>query len=127
MENENSGFVQNENRRILVLRKTTIREFLFYGKRESQYSRFFSKPRILVLWKKRLREFSFYRKQQFSFCGKRESENSLFVENETPRILVLWKTRIRKFVENENSRFVGNKNSRILILWKTRIGEISFC
>ena len=58
---------------------------------------------------------------EFSFCGKRESGNSLFLESETPRILVLWKTRIRKFVENENSRFVENENPRILVLWKTRI------
>ena len=63
---------------------------------------------------------------EFSFCGKRESGNSLFLESETPRILVLWKTRIRKFVKNENSRFMQNENPRILVLWKTRIGEFSF-
>ena len=66
-------------------------------------------------------------KQEFSFCGKRESGNSLFVENGTPRILLLWKKRIRKFVENENSFFVENENWRILVLSKTRIREFSFC
>ena len=35
--------------------------------------------------------------RELSFPGKRESENSRFVENENPRILVLWKTRIREF------------------------------
>ena len=63
---------------------------------------------------------------EFSFCGKRESGNSLFLESETPRILVLWKTSIRKLVENENSRFMQNENPRILVLWKTRIEEFFF-
>ena len=35
--------------------------------------------------------------RELSFPGKRESENSDFVENENPRILVSWKTRIREF------------------------------
>ena len=45
--------------------------------------------RILFFWKIRIPEFW--------FCGKRDSENSRFVENENPRMLVLWKMRIREF------------------------------
>ena len=73
--------------------------------------------------------------RELSFRGKRESENSRFMENENPRILNLWKTRIREFSfcgkrespffflirefsfcgkrELENSRFVENQNRRI--------------
>ena len=46
--------------------------------------------RILVLWKTRI--------QEFSFCGKQESETSSFLENENPRILVLWDSRIGEFL-----------------------------
>ena len=70
--------------------------------------------RILVLWKTRIGEFFFFN-PEFQFCGKRELENSRFVENQNrrifffyPRILVLWKRRI-------------------LVLWKTGTGEFSFC
>ena len=78
-------------------------------------------PRILVLWKKRIREFS--------FCGKRESENSSyvkneisrFVENENQQIFVLSEIPIREFPfcgdrESENLLFVENENSRIPFL-----------
>ena len=64
--------------------------------------------------------------RELSFRGKRESENSRFVENENPRILVLWKTRIGEF------SFCGKRESPfffypiILVLWKTGTG-ISFC
>ena len=66
--------------------------------------------------------------RELSFRGKRESENSPFVENENPRILVLWKTRIPIyffFFLSENSRFVENGNWN-LVLWKTRIGDFFF-
>ena len=118
MENENSCFMQNENPRILVLWKTRIGEFSFFGKSESENSRFVENetPRILVLWKRRIGRFVEKKKKrgpalcgavrrgtgasrrcagkkkfrlEFSFCGKRESGNSLFLESETPRILVL--------------------------------------
>ena len=76
-------------------------------------------PRIRVLWKTRLREFS--------FCGKRESENSRFVENQNRRIFFF-------FFSSENSRSVENGNWRIffffhprtLVLWKTGTGEFFF-
>ena len=62
--------MKKENWRILVLWKTGIPGFSFYGKRESENSRFVENenPRILVLWKTRIPEFS--------FCGKREFKNS---------------------------------------------------
>ena len=48
------------------------------------------------------------------FCGKRESDNSRFVENENP------KTRF--------SFFCGKRESgRILVLWKKENREFSFC
>ena len=134
---ENSGFLENGNWRILVLRKTIIGEFFFFFIRES----------------------SFFGNGEFSFCGKRELENSCFVENQNRRIflsffffyprilvllkrriLVLWKTRTGEFsfcgkpesenffffFSSENSRFVENGNWRILVLWKTKIGEFFF-
>ena len=76
---------------------------------------FFSKPRILVLWKTRIREFS--------FCGKRESENSRFVENENREFSFCRKPEF-PFCgkrESENSRFVENQNPRIPVLCRTRI------
>ena len=76
-------------------------------------------PRIFFLRKTRIRELS--------FCGKRESENSRFVDNENPRILVLWKMRIRQFVENENPSIFVLSKTRILFLWKMRMREISIC
>ena len=111
---ENSRFVENGNLRILVLWKTRIGEsFFFYPRILVLWKR-----RILVLWKTRIGEFFFFFIREFSFCAKRELENSRFEENQNGRIvfffslhrriLVLWKTRI-------------------LVLWKTRIREFSFC
>ena len=71
---------------------------------------------ILVLWKTRIREFFFFN-PEFPFCGKRELENSGFVENQNQRIF---------FFLTQNSRFVESGNWRILVLWKTRIGEFFF-
>ena len=70
-------------------------------------------------------------KQEFLFCGKRDSQNSCFVENENSRILVLWKIRIREFSfcgqrESENFLFAENENPRIVVSWKMRIREFSF-
>ena len=45
--------------------------------------------------------------REFSFCGKREPENSSIVENQNRRIF---------FFLSENSRFVENGNWRILVL-----------
>ena len=66
--------------------------------------------------------------EEFSFCGKPESENffffvsenSRFVENGNGRILVLWKTRIGDF-------FLFFFYPRILFLWKMGTGQFSFC
>ena len=88
-------------------------------------------PKNLVYWKTRSGEFS--------FCGKRESENSRFVGIQNRRNLVLWESRMRVFSffrnrKSANSCFVKNENPRILVLWKTiilvlwkkRIGEFLF-
>ena len=74
---------------------------------------------MLVLWKARIKEFS--------FCAKREPENSRFVEKENPTIRGKRESEKFRFVENQNSLFVKNENPRNLNLWKTRILEISFC
>ena len=124
-ELENSRFVKNQNRRI----------FFFL----TENSRFVENGnwRILVLWKTRIGEFFFYFFfiREFSFCGKRELENSRFVENQNrgtfffyPRILVLLKTGTGEFSfcnkpESENFFF----HPRILVSWKTGTGEFSFC
>ena len=100
--------MQNENPRILFLRKTRLREFLDnensrFVENQNQRILFFlenQNPRILVLGKTRLREFS--------FCGKRESRNLW-----KTRILILWKTKIGE------TCFVENENPRILVSWTT--------
>ena len=65
--------MENGNWRILVLWKTRIGEFSFFGKSESENSCFVENetPKILVLWKTRIPKFV-------------ENKNSCFVENETP-------------------------------------------
>ena len=126
---QNSRFMENGNWRILVLWKTRIGEFFFFFL--TQNSRFVENGnwRILVLWKTRIgefffffiREFSFRGNGEFSFCGKRELENSRFVKNQNRRNFFSF-----FFFLTQNSRFVENGNWRILVLWKTRIGEFFF-
>ena len=117
--------MENGNWRILVLWKTSIGEFFFFL---SENSRFLENGnwRILVLWKSRIGEFFFFIREfpfcgngEFSFCGKRELENSRFVKNQNRRIF------FSPFL-TQNSRFMENGNWRILVLWKTRIGEFFF-
>ena len=64
--------MENGNWRILVLWKTRIGEFSFFGKSESDKSRLaeIETWRILVLWKTGTGDFS--------FCEKPESENFFF-------------------------------------------------
>ena len=72
--------------------------------------------RILVLWKTRIGEFFFFN-PEFSFYGKRELDNSRFVENLNRRIFsFFFLSENSHFVETENSRFVENGNWRILVL-----------
>ena len=72
--------MQNENPRILVLWKTRIGEFSFFGKSESENSRFVENetPRILVLWKTRIRRFVEKKKRGVRrcamLCGKKINE-----------------------------------------------------
>ena len=141
-ELEDSRFVENLNRRIFFFFFNP--EFSFCGKRELENSRFvenqnrriffFFYPRISVLWKQRILvlwktgtgEFSFCEKPEsenffffnpeFSFSGKREMENSRFVENQNRRFFFFFYPRI----------LVLSKR-RILVLWKTGTGEFSFC
>ena len=68
---------------------------------------------MLVLWKTRSKEFS--------FCAKREPENSRFLEKENPTICGKRESLNSRFVENENPRICGKRESVILFLWKTRI------
>ena len=100
--------------------------------------------RILVLWKTRIGELFFilFFIREFSFCGKRELENSRFVKNQNWRIF-FFLIRAFSFCGNgefsicgkrelEISRFVKNLNRRIFFLsensrsCKTRIRESSF-
>ena len=131
-ESENSRFVENQNRRILVLWETRLREFSFCGKRDF---RNFWKARILVLWKTRIREFWFCEKRElewrtenwktgtreFAFFGKPESENSRFGKPEleifffSPGEFLSENSRLensRGKRELENSRFLENQNWR---------------
>ena len=81
---ENSRFVENGNWRILVLWKIRIGEFFFF---------------LFIP------EFSSRRNGEFSFCGKRELENSRFAENQNRRIFFFsffFLTRNSRFVENGN-------------------------
>ena len=73
--------MENRNWRILVLWKTRIGEFFFFL---TQNSRLVENGnwRILVLWKTGIGEFFFFFDPEFSFFGKRELENSRFVENQ---------------------------------------------
>ena len=107
--------------------------------------------RILVLWKTRIGEFFFFFFfiREFSFCGKREPENSRFVKNQNWRIFYFFfVSENSPIVENQNRRiffifffirefsFCGKPeleifffffNPRILVLSKTGTGEFSFC
>ena len=89
---ENSRFVENQNRRIFFFFLSENYCFV-----ETENSRFVENGnwRILILWKTRIgeffffyfiREFLFCGNGEFSFCGKREMENSRFVENQNRRI-----------------------------------------
>ena len=84
--------------------------------------------RILVLLKTRIGDFFFLFIREFSFCGKRELENSRFVENQHRRIFFFFFIREFSFCGNgefsfcgkrelENSRFVENQNRRIFFLF----------
>ena len=110
---ENSRFVENGNRRILVLWKTRIGEFFFFY------------PRILVLWKTGTGEFSFCENPELEnfffyprifYCGKPASKNFLFFLSENSRFVENQNWRIFFSFLSENSRIVENGNGRILVL-----------
>ena len=130
-ESEISRFVENETPRVLVLWKTRIPKFV-----ENENSCFVENEnsRILVLWKTRIGEISFCRKRESDISRFLENANlriSRFVENENSRIPVLWKIRMRQFSfcrqrESENFLFAESQNARIVLSCKSRIREFSF-
>ena len=116
--------MEKQNRKIFFF---FIREFLFFGKRELENSRFaenqnrrnfffFFYRRILVLLKRRILVLWKTGTGEFSFCGKPESENFFF--------LFIREFSFCRKRELENSRFVENQNRRIFFFF---IREFSFC